>query len=52
MALSRNAQKLADWLGLYKLTGTLYNTYLSTRPKAQRHGAFTSALAELVAGGY
>jgi hypothetical protein len=53
MALSKNAQKLLAWFGLYKTTATDYKIGLDTKyPKAQRRGAFVAALDELYAGGY
>ncbi len=52
MALSKNAEKLLAWFGLYKISATAYDAHLTAHPKAQRHGAFVSALAELVAGYY
>jgi hypothetical protein len=51
--LSTAAQKLLAWFSRYKTTATAYNTKLSTKfPKAERHGAFVTALDELVAYGY
>lgn len=53
MTLSKNAQKLLAWFGLYKTTAVAYSNQLALRaPKAQRRGAFADALAELYAGGY
>lgn len=52
MALSRNAEKLLAWFGLYKISATDYEAQLATHPKAQRHGAFVAALAELVENYY
>lgn len=47
------AEKLLAWLGLYKISATAYDSYLTNRyPKAQRRGVFVDALAELVAYGY
>jgi hypothetical protein len=53
MALSRNAEKLLAWFGLYRTTATAYKLNLDSKyPKAQRRGAFVPALDELYAGGY
>jgi len=52
MALSKGAQKLLAWFGLYKLTGTQYSSNLAKHPNAHKHGAFAANLDELVAGGY
>jgi hypothetical protein len=51
--LSTAATKLLAWFSRYKTTATAYNNKLTTKfPKAERHGAFISALNELVAYGY
>ncbi len=52
MALSRNAEKLLAWLGLYNITATNYELQLRTHPHVQRRGAFVAALDELYTGGY
>lgn len=52
MALSKNATKLLAWFGIYKISAADYQAHLATHPKAQRHGAFVDALAELYAYGY
>jgi hypothetical protein len=51
--LSTFAQKLLAWFNIYKTTATAYNTNLNSKfPKAERRGAFVTALAELVYNGY
>ena len=53
MALSTAAQKLLAWFGLYNTTAVTYKNNLDSRyPRAQRRGAFLTALNELYAGGY
>ena len=50
--LSKAAQKLLSYLGIYKLTSAQYKSKLAKHPGAHAHGAFSAALAELYAGGY
>ena len=53
MALTYHAEKLLAWFGMYNVSATDYDTYLTTKyPKAQRRGIFAAALDELVYYGY
>ena len=48
MALSKYAEKLYAWFGLYKITPAEYNTHLLQHPKTSRRGAFNEAFSELL----
>lgn len=51
--LSAAATKLLAWFSRYNITASAYSYNITVRhPRAQRRGAFSAALAELVAEGY
>jgi hypothetical protein len=52
MALSKFAQKLVNYLGIYKITTAQYKAHLAAHPKAKPHGLFAEALEEAYAYGY